>query len=551
MLFNWSRLGSILICFALILYSSKSFAQQKVSTIVRNGTIYTMDASFSKASVMVVDKGKILAIGGNDLLLRFSSDDIIDAKGQFLYPGFIDAHCHFTGYGMDRYKLELYGSRSFEEILLKLKEYSKTYNGTWLEGRSWDNTLWENKEMPSKEKLDELFPDRPVLLMRIDGHVVLCNQKALDIAGIHASTKIEGGSVELINGKPSGILHDAAIAEVQKHISSLSYEDALEGLKITEEECFALGLTSLVDCWVKNNHLKHVLQAYKANELSIRTSMVLANENENYDDYLNQAPLKTDKLHIIGFKIFADGALGSRGAYLKQCYHDKDNHFGSLLLSLDSIDRICRKVYQSPYQMVVHAIGDHANSEILNIYAKYLKPHNERRWRIEHAQVVSEEDIPLFKKYNIIPSVQPTHAISDMAWAQDRLGSKRVKNAYAYQDLLRQNKWLPLGTDFPVEGMNPLHTFCAAVFRKNAKGEPTSGFQFENALSRVDALKGITIWAAMSAFDETNRGSLEKGKWADFVMLPIDLLKADMITIYNTPVTATYLSGKLVYSSVN
>lgn len=276
----------------------------------------------------------------------------------------------------------------------------------------------------------------------------------------------------------------------------------------------------------------------------MRVSFLLSDEKENYDHYLSLKPFRNERLHIAGFKVYADGALGSRGAYLLSDYSDRHGHRGYLITSEDSMKRIATKVAATEYQLCTHAIGDAANRATLNIYGQVLPAKNDRRWRIEHAQVVDTNDIHLFGEHQIIPSVQPTHATSDMYWAGDRLGPQRVKTAYAYKTLLQQNGWLPLGTDFPVESLNPLFTFAAAVNRMDKENFPTNGFQTENALSREEALRGITIWAAKSVFEDDVKGSLEAGKFADFVILPIDLMKASHTELYQTKVTSTYLGGE-------
>jgi predicted amidohydrolase YtcJ len=533
--------------FVLLFVTLNSFSQKKtVDLIVKNATIYTVDKQFSQASVMVVDAGKVKALGNKNLLKKFVGLKTIDAKGKFIYPGFIDAHCHFTGYSMDEYKLNLYGSSSFTEMIERTVEYAKNNKRNWIEGRLWNENDWEAKTFPTKDTLDKLFPNTPVFLMRIDGHAVLCNQKAFDIAGINAQTKIEDGAIEKKNGKLTGIIIDKAVDLVKSHIPKLTQAEATKFFQTTEQQCFLLGLTSLIDCGL-DNEIAHWLQnSYMQKSLSIRIAIMLMDDAENFEEFLYQKPIRNKNFHIIGFKIFADGSLGSRGAYLLQDYDDQHNHHGYLLKSIEVMKRIAQKVYQSKYQLNVHAIGDGANHEVLKIFSSVLKKKNDRRWRIEHAQVVNPSDLHYFKQFSIIPSVQPTHATSDMAWAESRIG-KRIKHAYAYQNLLQTNGWLPLGTDFPVESFNPLHTFYAAVFRQNALQEPAKGFQQENALTRKQALQGITIWAAKSAFEENEKGSLEVGKFADFVILPIDLMRSNATSIYRCNVEQTFVAGKCVF----
>jgi predicted amidohydrolase YtcJ len=275
---------------------------------------------------------------------------------------------------------------------------------------------------------------------------------------------------------------------------------------------------------------------------------LLSDSADYYDRWIKKGPYKTDRLHVGGFKLYADGALGSRGACLLDHYADKKDWKGFLLSDQQHFQKIAEKLSNTQFQMCTHAIGDSGNRVILNIYANYLKGTNDKRWRIEHAQVVNENDFLFFKKYNIIPSVQPTHATSDMYWAGSRLGSERIVNAYAYKKLLQQNGWMPLGTDFPVEYISPFKTFYAAVTRQDGNGYPKNGFQIENALTREQTLRGMTIWAAKAAFEENEKGSLEAGKAADFIILDTDLMGCKPGAILKTKVISSYVNGEEVYS---
>lgn len=274
---------------------------------------------------------------------------------------------------------------------------------------------------------------------------------------------------------------------------------------------------------------------------------MLSDATDNYDYIFKRGKIKTDYLNVRSFKVYADGALGSRGAALLQPYSDQPGWPGFLLRTQEHYDSVASLIAQHDFQMCTHAIGDSGNRTILKIYAKYLKTKNDKRWRIEHAQVINQNDFSLFGKYSVVPSIQPTHATSDMYWAGTRLGPERVKSAYAYKKLLDQNGWMPLGTDFPVEDISPFKTFYAAVFRIDAKAYPQGGFQVENALTRQQALKGMTIWAARSNFEENEKGSLEKGKFADFIILNKDLLAAPASEVLETTVLATYVSGEKVW----
>lgn len=524
-----------------------SCQKPKADLLIYNAHIFTVNAAFDTATVVVICDGKFVAVGGDSLRSQYKATQTLDAKGGFIYPGFMDAHCHFTGYAIDQYKLNLYGTKSFSEILEKTKVYAKTSKRTWIEGRLWDQHDWADPSFPVKDSLDILFPDRPVFLMRIDGHAILCNQKALDLAHITPETKVQEGVIEKKNGKLTGILIDKAVNLVQAVIPPIDQELVEEYLLKTQQEFFQHGLTSFVDCGLENQQVAWVQKAYDDQKLSIRMSAMLLSSPENLSAYLKKPIQVGYEFHIIGFKAFADGSMGSRGAHLLEDYEDQHGHKGYPLLSAEALHTLVKQVYASPYQLNIHAIGDATNREVLQAYARVLSRENDRRWRVEHAQCVQPEDIHLFKDFHIIPSVQPTHATSDMNWIAQRLGEQRTAYSYQYQTLLQQNGWLPLGTDFPVERLHPLRTFYAAVFRQDERGQPSTGFHMENALTREQALRGITIWAAQSVFEEKNKGSIEQGKFADFVLLPINLMKASSKEIYDCPISATYLGGKKVY----
>jgi predicted amidohydrolase YtcJ len=417
----------------------------------------------------------------------------------------------------------------------------------WLLGRGWDQNDWDIKQFPDNQKLNELFPDRPVLLTRIDGHAAIANQKALDLAGVKAGDRLTGGDIETKNGKLTGILIDNAVDLVSSKVPDADAAQIKKGLLEAQKNCFAVGLTTVDDCGLDYDEIELISNMQKAGELKMRIYAMLSDNRKNFEYAFAKGPLKTERLNVRSFKVYADGALGSRGACLLAPYEDKPGWSGFLLSSLQHFDSVASVLMQNNFQMCTHAIGDSGNRAILNIYAKYLKGKNDRRWRIEHAQVVSQQDFNLFGENNVVPSIQPTHATSDVYWAGDRLGKERIKGAYAYKQLLQQNGWIPLGTDFPVEDISPFKTFYAAVIRKDAKGWPENGYQAENALTREETLKGMTIWAAMANFEENEKGSLEKGKFADFVILDADLIHAAPENLLKIKVLKTFLSGEKVH----
>ena len=532
----------------LVLLFAICSCQSKIDQLVYNATIYTLDSAFSVAQAMAVNDGKILATGTRESLeQRYDFHRKIDAHGRFIYPGFIDAHAHFYQYGLGLRSANLVGTSSWEEVIDKLKAFAANNRYGWIRGRGWDQNDWAVKEFPNKQLLDSLFPGRPVYLTRVDGHAAIASQRALDLAGIHAGDTISGGVIETAQGKLTGILIDNAKILVSSKIPHPTPAQIKEALMEAQQNCFAVGLTTIDDCGLDQDQARFIDSIQRRGDLKMRMFVMLSDRPENYSYLFSRGQIKTERLNIRSFKVYADGALGSRGACLLQPYSDRPGWQGFLLSPPSHFDSVAAVVYKKGFQLCTHAIGDSANRIILNTYAKYLKKKNDRRWRIEHAQVVNPADFVLFGRYSVIPSVQPTHATSDMYWAAKRLGTSRVKGAYAFKKLMEQNGWLPLGTDFPVEDISPFKTFYAAVARKDARGWPASGFHPENALTREQALRGMTIWAARGNFEEDEKGSLEKGKWADYVMLDKDLMKTPLNEILQIHVLATFINGEKVF----
>jgi predicted amidohydrolase YtcJ len=525
-----------------------SCSADKVDKIIHHAVIYTVDTAFSVTEAMAINDGKIVATGTNDeILKKYESDESIDAKGAAVYPGFIDAHAHFVGYGRSLFQVDLFGTNTWEETVARIKDFADKHPDiTWIQGRGWDQNRWPGKSFPTNEALNTLFPNKPVIITRVDGHASIANQKALDMAGIKAGEILTGGSVETKNGKLTGVLIDNADNKVYQQIPAATKETYIEWLQAAQKNCFEQGLTTITDCGISYGDVEAIDALQKTGKLDMRLYVMLSDNDENLKKYIATGPYKTDKLFVKGFKVYADGALGSRGACLLQPYSDKEGWQGFLLRNKSHYDSLAKVLVATGFQMCTHAIGDSANREILHVYNKYLGGKNEKRWRIEHAQIVNQADFNLFGSASIVPSVQPTHATSDMYWAEERLGKERLKGGYAFKQLLQQNGWIALGTDFPVEDISPFKTFLAAVARKDAKGFPDGGFQPENALTREETIRGMTIWAAKAGFLETEVGSLEAGKKADFIILDKDLMKVPETEILNVKVTATYVGGKKV-----
>ncbi|TDE02270.1 amidohydrolase [Flavobacterium sandaracinum] len=517
-----------------------------VDTIITDATIYSVNNSFSQASAMAIDKGKIVAIGtDSDITKQYESKNTIEAKGKFIYPGLFDAHCHFYNYGLSLQEVDLRDTKSMDEIITRLKAFQKEKNPTFIVGNGWDQNDWKVKKYPTKAELDVAFPDIPVVLNRVDGHAIIVNSKALKLAGITKDTNADGGQIEIVNGEPTGILVDNPMELVFKIIPKPTRKIQIAALLDAEKVMFDYGLTTVNDAGLDPDviHLIDSLQKAKVMTLNVY-AMVTANQ-KNIDLYLKKGIYKTDNLNVRSFKMYGDGALGSRGACMHNPYSDSPNQYGALLAPISGLKEVAKQLAASKFQLNTHAIGDSANTVILKIYKEVLADTKDRRWKIEHAQVLREADFDYFK-FGIIPSVQPTHATSDMYWAGDRLGKERLKNAYAYKKLLQKAGMVALGTDFPVEEVNPMLTFHAAVARKDSKEYPKGGFQMENALTREETLRGMTIWAAFSNFEEKEKGSLEVGKWADFVMFDQDLIKVEENKIVKMKPINTYLKGKKV-----
>ncbi|MFM8432204.1 MAG: amidohydrolase [Bacteroidota bacterium] len=525
-----------------------SCSNQRADLILHNGVIYTIDGNFTVAAAMAVRKGRIIETGTSEQILsRFESDSMIDLGGKAVFPGFIDAHSHFFGYASDLLKCDLSGTYSFESILDSLKEFQAKSKFEWLLGRGWDQNDWVVKAFPDRKLLDSLFPYTPVFLVRIDGHAALCNGEALRRAGIEGTMKVEGGEVICKNGIPTGMLVDNAIELVRSKIPPIPDSLNQEAIVRAQSNCFAVGLTTVTDAGLGKDSIELLRKMQKDGRLKMKIYAMISHTPATMKYFFNRGPITSDKMTVRAIKVYADGALGSRGACLKEPYSDQPDHKGFLLNSTKTLYEIADEAQEHGFQLCTHAIGDSANKLVIDIYASHLNGKNDRRWRIEHCQVVSRKDMKRLGDYSIIPSVQPTHATSDMYWAASRLGKERMKDAYAFGSLLKFSDRIALGTDFPVEKIDPILTFYAAVVRKDLAGNPTAGFMPEEALKRKEAIRGMTIDAAFANFEDNKKGSLEPGKAADFVILDQDIMKVEEAILPKTKTLATYIDGECVF----
>ena len=532
-----------LLIFILLFLTS---CNEQVDLIVYNASVFTSNNENPSASAFAVKDGKFIYVGDDSVMSEFSSSNIVNAEGLPIYPGFIDSHAHFYGLGFSNAQVDLKGTKSLEEIVEKVIEFDKMNNSKFIIGRGWDQNDWELKSLPINNLLNQAFPNKAVILGRIDGHAYLVNNYALNLAGINNSSKIEGGEFIKSNGKLTGVLIDNSMQLIDSIIPEPTEEESIKALLSAQDIAFENGLTTISEAGISRNQIELIDSLQKSGILKIKIYAMIEN-GPDVDYYINQGPYKTDRLNVRSVKVLADGALGSRGASMIDEYSDRKGFYGLMITPADSIRSLAFKLAGTGFQMNTHAIGDNANRVVLNAYRDALFNYRDPRWRVEHAQVLKEDDIQLFNQ-KIIPSVQPTHATSDMYWLYDRIGKERAKYAYAYKELYEKSKVIAFGTDFPVEDVSQIMTFYSATIRKDKDGFPEDGFQTENIINRADALLAMTIFGAYANFEEEEKGSIELGKDADFIILDNDIIRSSEARIPNTNVVATFINGELVFN---
>ena len=530
-----------------VLINNLGCTKKDADLVVINAKIYTADDNNSIAKSIAINKGKILEVSNKNLNDKYKTNEILDAKDKAMLPGLIDSHCHFYNLGLDQQVVDLRGTNSFDEIIDRLKIYDLKNDSDVILGRGWDQNDWETKKFPINTLLNENFSNKLVVLERIDGHAYIVNDNALNLAGIDENTLVKGGLVLLKDNKPTGVLIDAPMSMVDQVLPEKTIDEKVKALKKAEEISFSYGLTTVDDAGLNSGIINIIDSLHKINELKIKIYAMVSVSKKNIQEFKKSGKIKTPRLNVRSFKVYGDGALGSRGAALKKPYCDDPHNYGFLRTDLKDLKYYANEIAAMGFQMNTHAIGDSTVSVLLKEYQKVLSDIKDPRWRIEHSQVVDLDEFDLYND-KILPSVQPTHATSDMYWAYDRLG-KRIEGAYAFKDLLSSSKRIALGTDFPVEKVNPFHTFYSSIERKDLNGYPENGFQVENALTREETLKGMTIWGAYFNFEEKEKGSIEKGKYADFVLIDQNIMEINPDKIPHTKVLKTFVNGELVYQN--
>lgn len=517
----------------------------KVDLLVYGGQVNSFGPEYLQAECLVIDQGKIVAIGNTDSLRAlYTATKEIDLQGKYLYPAWHDAHAHFASFGKGLFELDLKGKATWEACLEAIAAYVKAHpDRAWVKGRGWDQNLWGGK-YPDRSMLDSLYPDKHFYLSRIDGHAALVSGNVLEKLAFKPETAVEGGAMitDPSNAKRlTGVLIDNAADLAKTVIPELGSKEIREALLAAQERCVSSGIAAITEAGLDLKLILLIDSMQKEGLLHMKFITMLNPGPEEFE-FAGKGIYETPKLKVASFKLYADGALGSRGALLKEPYCD---HKGSGLAIHNQayFDSVCRLIYDLGFQANTHCIGDSANRLILETYGRFLGGKNDRRWRVEHAQVLDLHDISFFSKYSIVPSVQPTHATSDMFWAEDRLCSGRMPGAYAYKSLLKEAGCLPLGTDCPVEDINPMYTLVSAVFRVNVSLLPPKGFQNEEALSHFEALKGMTWWPAWAGFKENQFGALFPGMDADFVIYDTDLQKAGPEQLLKTIPFSAWIDG--------
>ena len=546
-----ATLGSSLIA------GAQRAAPQPADLIVTNARIYTVDQGHPFVSALAVRDGKVQFVGSvrEALLLRGPATQVVDAAGRTVIPGMVDAHAHLFGLGEFLRSIDLTDTRSFDQIVARVGARAKEApSGRWLIGRGWDQNKWGDTRFPTHEALSRVTPNNPVVLTRIDGHALLANAAAMRAAGVTAATKDPaGGRIERSStGEPTGVFVDNAMALIDRVIPPMSHDEMRAAALAAIKEANRYGLVALHDPGEPREVLDLFEELAKAGTFSLRVYAMISDDSAAIEHYFQRGPqsaLYDSHLWIRAIKLYADGALGSRGAALLDPYTDDPKNSGLLKSTPEHLRDVSTRALQHGFQVATHAIGDRGNRIALDAYEAALKavPTVDHRFRIEHVQVLDHADVPRFAQLGVIPSMQAVHQTSDMYWASNRLGYARTLGAYAWRSLLNTGVIIPNGSDFPVERVNPLYSFHSAVSRQDDNNWPPGGWLPDQKMTRTEALEAMTIWPAYAAFQEQTMGSLSPGKFADFVILDRDIMTIPDSEILGTTVLATYIGGKVVY----
>ncbi|MFZ6742186.1 amidohydrolase [Undibacterium sp. JH2W] len=541
----------------MVALMSLSAGMAAAETIIDNVRGYTLSgAKLQQFQALAFDDaGKVVATGKSaDLAASLPKARHIDGGGKTLLPGMIDAHGHVFSLGASQMQLGLRATANLADAQKAIADYASRFpSNQWIVGGEWNQANWKLGRFPNAQEIDAVVKDRPVWLSRVDGHAGWANTKALQLASITENTPDPaGGKIEKdAQGKPTGILVDAAMRLVDKVVPPASNAEQRAALDLALLELAKVGVTSVHDAGVSESADKLFREYADQGKLTTRVYGMVRGTDEFFDQVSQQGPLLTyghDFYSLRAVKLFADGALGSRGAALMAPYSDAPHTHGLLFKTADEMYAMIEKAASKGYQVNVHAIGDAGNRQILDGFAR-LPASASSRHRIEHAQVVALDDIPRFKQLGILPSMQPTHATSDMNMAEDRVGAERIKGAYAWRSFLKQGSRIACGSDFPIESPNPFWGIHAAVTRQDMAGKPAQGWYANQAMMVQEALRCFTLDAAYAAHQENTLGTLEAGKWADFILIDQDMLNMPATDIYKIKVLQTWVAGKQVYSA--
>lgn len=549
--------GLLLLCASSLLAQGTKPAPAPADLIVTGGHIYTVDDTRPAAQAFAVRNGVFTFVGSASeaMALKGPNTRVVDLHGATVVPGLADAHGHISGLGAFLHEADLVGSLSYEEVIARtVKHAGTTPKGQWIFGSGWDQNRWASKQFPTSDALTRAFPDNPVVLDRVDGHALLANAAAMRAAGITSATKDPAGGrvVRDASGNPTGVFVDNAQDLIRHAIPDETAAQLEIELKDALAYCYRYGLVSVHDPGEPRSVIDVMESMAKKGEFGLRGYILIGDDSATIAHYYSIGPrseLYGGHLWVRAIKLYADGALGSRGAALLSPYSDDPGNSGLLVSTEAHLQNVATSALRHGFQVATHAIGDRGNRNALDAYEGALKavPTADHRFRIEHAQILDPADIPRFAQLGVIPSMQASHQTSDMRWAEDRLGPSRIRGAYAWRSLLNTGVIIPNGTDFPVEQVNPLITFHSSVTREDATGWPDGGWYPEQRMTREEALRSMTIWPAYAAFQEHVMGSITPGKYADFTVLDQDIMTVPSSDILKTSVVSTYIGGKSVY----